>query len=337
LRATLGTEQPIVLALDRGGFDFSVLAQLDRSGLYYVLYVPATVKMPALEQIAPAGDGAGDVIWTHESLAHPSRLVVERDGDKCIPIATNLPTLVDPATVVELLRDARGWQENSIKAARAFAHIDRLVDRGGATYAPDDRSVPNPAHAKQLAAVRSATQAAATVSTMKPIRGKRTPTDIDAQQMLADLRVAARTKTLGEIPARVKRVELEPDAQRAWLKTRNRLLLSPLKHAAENSRRWLLGALGSALSPSDGMHDESTRSRTLLALFRAPGSVRFEHGHVRVTIRLNLPPKEHARLAAAIESLDDRALLFTDGERRVTFRLAPRTMRGDVLPRASEI
>jgi hypothetical protein len=77
LRATLGSEQPIVLALDRGGFDFGVLAQLDRAGLYYVLYVPATVKMPALEEIAPAGDGAGSVMWT---VRMTSRLDRERSS-----------------------------------------------------------------------------------------------------------------------------------------------------------------------------------------------------------------------------------------------------------------
>jgi hypothetical protein len=90
LRATLGSEQPIVLALDRGGFDFGVLAQLDRAGLYYVLYVPATVKMPALEEIAPAGDGAGSVMWTVRMTSRLDRERSSRCSARQAPSASRL-------------------------------------------------------------------------------------------------------------------------------------------------------------------------------------------------------------------------------------------------------
>jgi len=105
------------------------------------------VTLPDLSAIAPAESGVGEADWNHGRLHHPARLIAERDGASLIPIVTNLPTLVDTATVVHELRAHRGAQENSFKAARLFAHIDRLVDRGGASHAPDDRLVHNPARA----------------------------------------------------------------------------------------------------------------------------------------------------------------------------------------------
>src|SRR6266508_6511188 len=112
--------------------------------------------------------------------------------------------------------------------------------------------------------------------------------------------------------------------------TKNRALLAPLKNATENARRWLLDALGAALAPTDHEYDDSARTRTLLALLRAPGSVRFGHDQVMVTLKLNLPPTAHRRLTEALKALDTRMLRFTDGKRSVRFRLAPRTLRRDL-------
>jgi transposase len=330
LRGVLGAERPIVVTFDRGGFDFDVLDALDRDGFHYVGYVPASVTLPDLGAIAPAEDGVGEVAWSHGRLHHRARLIAERDGTALIPVVTNLPTLVDTAIVVEQLRVHRGAQENSFKAARSFVHIDQLVDRGGASRAPDDRLVPNPARAtlkreQQQVAARMAELADETPTSngrsRKDINHDRFWAEVDSRHVESELRTA---------PAKVPRVTIEPDAQRAHLKTRHRLLLQPLKFAADNARRWLLGTLGTALAPSDKSYDLETTARTLLALLRAPGMVRFEDELVTVTIELPLPPTPHARLAAALEALDAHALMFTDGRRRVRFRLAPRPTRADI-------
>ncbi|MDM8008751.1 MAG: hypothetical protein QUV05_21650 [Phycisphaerae bacterium] len=118
-----------------------------------------------------------------------------------------------------------------------------------------------------------------------------------------------------------------PTAKRAWLRTTRRELLVPLRYAADNALRDLVAWLGDGLSPTDTLHDASARARTLLALVRAPGTLRFEDQEVVVTIDLALPPKNHQRLAEALVALDARGLRFTDGERRVRFRLAPRVTR----------
>lgn len=331
LRSMLGTQQPLVFAFDRGGFDFDVLDALDHEApLYYIAYVPASVSLPDLNSIAPSTDGVGEQIWTHPRLHHPSRLLVERDGHVCIPAASNLPMLVDATYTMNLLRSARGWQENGIKAARAFAYIDRLVDRGGATYAPDDRLVRNPAHTLQKAAHQRSLEAVDALAKVRPQRGQRTLAEIEGQELMASLHTAVEEKKLREIPEKVPRIGLDPTAQRAWLKTKNRALLAPLKNATENARRWLLDALGAALAPTDHEYDDSARTRTLLALLRAPGSVQFGHDQVMVTLKLNLPPTAHRRLTEALKALDTRMLRFTDGKRSVRFRLAPRTLRRDL-------
>ncbi|MCB9658388.1 MAG: hypothetical protein R3B40_21275 [Polyangiales bacterium] len=88
--------------------------------------------------------------------------------------------------------------------------------------------------------------------------------------------------------------------------------------------RDLVDRLGDALSSNDREHEASTRARTLMALLQAPGTLRFEKRHVVVTIELPLPPAPHARIAHALESMDELQPRFTDGVRTVRFRLAPR-------------
>lgn len=330
MRSVLGNERPIVVTFDRGGFDFDVLDAITQAGFHYVGYVPASVTLPDLSAIAPAEDGVGEAAWNHGRLHHPARLIAERDGASLIPVVTNLPTLVDTATVVQELRAHRGAQENSFKAARSFAHIDRLVDRGGASRASDDRLVPNPARAALKKEQHQVAVRIRELSDETPASGSRSRKEIHKDRFWTDVESARIERELRAAPAMVPRVTLEPDAQRAHLKTRHRLLLQPLKFAADNARRWLLGTLGTALAPSDKPYDLETTARTLLALVRAPGTVRFEHRHVTVTLELPLPPAPHARLTAALVALDSHALLFADGRRRVRFRLAPRPTRAGI-------
>ena len=330
LRGVLGNERPIVVTFDRGGFDFDILNTLDQAGFHYVGYIPASVTLPDLGTIAPAEDGVGEVAWSHGRLHHRARLIAERDGTSLIPVVTNLPMLVDTATVVQELRVHRGAQENSFKAARSFAHIDRLVDRGGASHVPDDRLIPNPARAALKKEQHQVTVHIAELADETPASSGRSLKDINNARFWAEVDNQRIARELRTAPAKVPRVTIEPDAQRAQLKTRHRLLLQPLKFAADNARRWLLGTLGTALAPSDKPYDLETTARTLLALIRAPGTVRFGDEQVTVTLALPLPPTPHARLAAALVTLDAHALLFADGRRRVRFRLAPRPTRADV-------
>lgn len=303
LRAGLGDTQPIVLCSDRGGFDFEVLDALDREGFYYVMYVPASVKLPELRPIAPPRDGVDETPWSHPRLTHRARLLVQRDDAALIPIATNLPTLVPAEIVHEGLRACRGAQENGFKAARSFAHVDRLVDRGVASVEPDGRKVRNPAYE----VVRADLERAALE-------------DI-SDEALDDL-----VEDLATTPPKIARMLLDPDAQRAVLRTRNRLLLQPLKYATDTARRWLLEALGDALAPSDHADDRDAIARTLLALLKAPGTVRFEADSVHVTLVMPLPPAPHARIDAALRAPQMRRLHTLDG-RRLRFELAPRVTR----------
>ena len=272
LRAGQDEQEHIVVAFDRGGFAFDVLNQLDAEGFGYITYVLAKVKTPELSGVAPSEDGIGEVAWTHDSLSHAARLLVRRDGAHLIPMVTNLVD-VDAAVVVERLRSARAMQENGFKAARAFMAIDALNDRGGATRAPDDRLVPNPERAVVRAQKVEIRERIDALAEERPVRGKRKPSEIAADVLLAELEKVNVDKQLASIPTKVPTHSLDPEAERAWLRVRNRALLLPLKLAADNARRLLLGLLGAALSPSDAVCDESSRTRTLLALIRAPGTL----------------------------------------------------------------
>jgi hypothetical protein len=164
----------------------------------------------------------------------------------------------------------------------------------------------------------------------RPLSSGRSRKDINDDRFFADVDRLRIERQLRTTPTKVQRMTIEPEAERAELRTRNRLLLQPLKLAADNARRWLLATLGGALAPSDKPYDQGATSRTLLALLRAPGTVRFDDELVTVTIVLPLPPTSHARLATALAELDSHGLLFTDGRRRVRFRLAPRPTRADI-------
>ena len=325
VRGVVGDARPLVFSFDRGGFDFAELDAMHRDGFFYIGYVPASVTLPDLVSIAPEKDGVGEVSWEHPRLHHPARLLVERDGESLVPVVTNLPTLVDTEEAMLGLRDRRGAQENSFKAARAFAHIDHLVDRGGASYAPDDRLIPNPAR-KALKEAREELRDRKS-ALMNESLGERSRHEINNDLFWNEVDALGVERELRRAPAKVPRVSVDPDAQRAALKTKNRLLLQPLKLAADNARRWLLGTLGASLAPSDHPDDQDALSRSLLALLQAPGAVCFEDDRVVVTIELPLPPTPHARLAASLEALDRQSLRFSDGERRVQFRLAPRPTR----------
>jgi hypothetical protein len=194
-------------------------------------------------------------------------------------------------------------------------------------YAPDDRLVDNPAYAAQKARAAQAKASYDAACAERPERGERTPTEVRGNEVLRGLHAAVEEKKLAQLPKRVERRELDREAQRATLKSTGRALLAPLKNTADNARRWLLATLGAALAPSAQEHDEHTSPRTLLALLRAPGTVRLEANCAEGTLTLPLPPQPRRRLADALVALDALGLRFADGARTVRFRLAPRPTR----------
>lgn len=323
-----GIERPIVLAFDRGGFDFDVLGAMDAAGYFYLAWVPSRVKMPDLATIAPSGDGIAEAAWVHPRLDHRSRLLVERDGEALLPATTNLPTLVDAAEAMRLLRAARGMEENGIKAAKAFVPIDHLDDRGAVAHRPDDRPAHNPARHKLEKLAQELVDAEADLRRERAVRGERSRSEIGLDAVVNEVQQRVVRKQIRTTPVKVPRVSVEPDAVRAELDQRNRALLLPLKNATENARRWLLAELGAALAPSDHEWDQDTRARTLTALLRAPGRMRFQRDVVEVEIDLQLPPMPHARLAARLVALDGR-MRFEDG-RTLRVRMAPRPRGSDV-------
>lgn len=337
LRHVHGPDAPIVLGFDRGGFCFETLRALDEQGFGYLAWVPANAKTPPLAQVAPREDGVGAVPWKHDKLGHAARLIVQRDGDALLPAVTNLGPEVEPAEALRQLRLVRGVEENAIKSARASVHIDQLVDRGIARQEPDGRLVPNPERKELRRRKKQLEQRLAALDEHEQLTGRRDRA-IEERRFIAELEEAVVNVHLSKTPAQLPRTALEPDAVRAWLRTKNRSLLVPLKLAADNARRWLLATLDSALAPTDNDYDATAKPRTLAALLRAPGTVRFGDDRVIVTLELPLPPTAHARLTQALRTLDESDLCFPDKvgpdrpqPRRVVFRLAPRPTR-DSLP-----
>lgn len=321
-------DRPVVLAFDRGGFDFDVLSAMATEGFWFLAWVPSTVTLPDLGTIAPVEDGIGEVPWNHQSCTHPTRLIVERDGKALLPAATNLPPWIDAVEAMRLLRSARGMEENGIKAAKAFVPIDHLDDRGAEHHRPDDRPARNPARVKLQTFSRELKEAEMSLRRehFKPKERTRPEVRLDIDVNVLQQRAVA--GQIRETPEKVPRMTIKPEAVRAELDVSNRALLLPLKNATENARRWLLAELGGKLAPSDHEWDQDTRARTLAALVRAPGRMRFGKDLVEVELDLQLPPMPHARLAEALCALDGR-LRFEDG-RALRARLAPRP-RGSVV------
>lgn len=331
LRAELGEDEDIVLGFDRGGWCFETFNELNEEGFGYVAWMPSSVKTPKLSTIAPTDDGVAQQPFEHKSLDkdHRARLLVERDGDALVPAMTNLGDEVSAAEALEMLRSVRGMQENDIKAARSFAHIDRLVDRGNPTRRGDDRLVDNPDRVALKKKRRKIRDRREELDRRQPI-SRKDKAACGGESLLAELEEALLNHQMSQVPKEVERQQLDPTAERAWLKTKNRALLQPLKYLLANARRWLLSGLGWSLAPSDHDWDQSALNRTLESLIRAPGVIVFGPQKVEVFLDLPLPPQPHKRLSRGLEELSDLNLLFSDGQRRVVFRLQPRPKRSSL-------
>ena len=324
---TTGTsDRPTVLAFDRGGFSFDVLNSLAAEGFWYLAWIPSTVRLPALDEVAPREDGIGEHVWEHPSLTHSSRLLATRDGDALVPATSNLPPWIDATAAMELLRGARGMQENAIKSARAFAHIDRLSDRGVASMGPDARLVENPERARLLKLRKELFERGYELIEERGRRERRSLREITLDEMVIGLHVTVVDEQLAETPREVPRHAVDPEAKRATLKVRHRQLVLPLKNYLENARRWLAAALGASLSPSSHAWDQDARMRTLTALLRSPGTMRFHEDRIDVELDFALAPTAHHRLGRGLVGLDELGLTASDG-RAVRFRLAPRPAR----------
>jgi len=325
-RTAQGHERPTVLAFDRGGFSFDVLNTLAAESFWYIAWVPSSVKLPALAQVAPREDGVAEAAWTHPSLTHASRLLVTRDGDVLVPATSNLPPWIDATAAMALLRGARGMQENAIKSARAFAHIDRLSDRGVEMNLPDNRMVTNPERSRLLALRDDLYARGAALAAERGRRERRALREITLDEMVTGLHLTVVEEQLGETARVVPRQTVDPEARRAMLKVRHRQLVLPLKNHLENGRRWLAAALGASLCPSAHTWDQDTRFRTLTALLRAPGTLRCHRDRIDVELVLPLAPTAHARLSRGLQGLDELDLRASDG-RSLRIRLAPRPVR----------
>jgi transposase len=325
-QVTGASDRPTVLAFDRGGFSFDVLNSLAAEGFWYIAWIPSTVKLPALEQVAPREDGVGEAEWQHPSLTHASRLLATRDGDALLPATSNLPPWIDATNAMTLLRGARGMQENAIKSARAFAHIDRLSDRGVSSIGPDTRPVENPERTRLLKLRKELFDRGYELLAERGLRERRSLREITLDQMVNGLHLTVVGEQLEETPREVARHEVDPEAKRATLKVRHRQLVLPLKNHLENARRWLVAALGASLSPSSHAWDQDARMRTLTALLRSPGTMRFHKDRIDVELDLPLAPTPHLRMSRGLAGLDELGLRASDG-RAVRFRLAPRPTR----------
>ena len=244
---------------------------------------------------------------------------------------TRVYEILDAESAVRLLRKLRGVEENSIKAARKAVHVDSLVDRGISHDAPDDRMVKNP---KRKVLQKKARGLERTISSFD-VLPESALTPYPEALMLAELQSMTTKLELREQPSKLPRIALDPDARRAWLKTRNRGLLQALKYAADNSRRWLLLRLGRSLAPTDHDYDATALPRTLDALLKSPGHVRFEPQRLVVTFDIQFPPTAHARLDEALRALSGLRMPLHDDHRVLSFRLAPRPTR-QTLPHVTQ-
>jgi hypothetical protein len=245
LRSELGSEEAIVLGFDRGGFCFEVLENLNHENFGYVGWVPASATLPDLSKIAPANDGVGEQLWAHPKMSakHKARLLVQRDGEVLVPAVTNLPGDIPADEALKMLRRVRGWQENDIKATRAFAHIDRLVDSGGARRAREDRPVNSPERRELSKKRKDVCERFDELERHQP-SSEEDFARWQGQRLMAELEQDVYKHRLKNVPAKVPCYELDPNAERGWLETRNRSLLHPLKYVLANGRRWLLAVLG---------------------------------------------------------------------------------------------
>lgn len=328
---------PIFLIFDRGGWSPDLFAWLVENDVDFACYLKGAFD--------PLPDSEFRRKWwffegrryTYE-LAETTltlgeytyRVIVKRDGPgaKQIPIITSLDK-ANPAKIVHLVK-LRWRQENGLKDLVHQSFIDGIVEYGGDEQ-PDPTKILHPEREKlkvQLADLRQqriALQAMLGEAVMDNPESKQ-PTVrgfkiAHSQQRKKIARLLEQEqeleKAIAQLPARIRRCDLDPSKMRVALRTERRTMVNTLKLSVDNAERWL------ARKFLTHFKDLDEYRIVLRSLLRQPGELQYDTATGRLVTRIHPPdsPKVREALRGLLEDLNSESPRTLDGRWGLSFEM----------------
>jgi transposase len=329
---------PIFLIFDRGGWSPDLFAWLVENDVDFACYVKGHFDpLPDSEFRRKWWFFEGqrhtyDLAETTLTLGeYTYRVIVKRDGGpggKQIAIITSLDK-ANPAKIVHLVK-LRWRQENGLKDLVHNTFIDGIVEYGG-DEEPDPTKILHPEREKlkvQLADLRqqrTALQAGLGEAVMENQESKR-PTvrgfkiaHSEQRKKIARLLEQEQQleKAISQLPARIRRCDLDPSKIRVALRTERRTMVNTLKLSVDNAERWLARKFQTHLKDLDEYRS------VLRSLLRQPGELQYDSATSRLLAKIHPPdsPKVREALRGLLQDLNSDSPRTLDGRWLLHFEL----------------
>ena len=296
LRRVTG-DAKIMLGFDRGGSYAQVFAHCRAHGVDWITYrrgkLADTTAVPRRYWRVDTTGRAEAVTLADEMTTikdyGPARQLTLFEHDQPVLQVLTSDLAAPPAALLAWLR-CRRRIENAFKYLTAHHGIDWLCHYGADTE-PDTALIDNPARKQARTALTRAetTMADAQRALTRLLRSDRPVAEINAAipgtQTAIDTAEAALTNAKGRlktIPAKIPANQLDPNAQRAILRTRRRSLQMVLRLLAFNAEQWLADRLNTYLADNDEYR------ATLRHLLHLGGHITYTTK--TITVALDPPP-----------------------------------------------
>jgi hypothetical protein len=346
LRAVLGPTAKIMLGFDRGGAYAAVFTACRTAGADWITYrrapLPPPRALPLLHTTIPAHSDGTPRVWVYadepvtiDGYGTARQITLYEHGAVALQVLTS-DTASCPIALLAMLK-ARWRIENAFKYAAEHHGIDALADYIAAVEV-NTRKVDNPARKQANTTVKArqgeladaetalarlltdrgtATTAAATAVLNRTLTAAHATIE-NARKALA----AARTAR-DKIPAKLPANQIDPDAQRALLRTTRRGLQMVLRLLAYNGEHWLAGHLNAYLRD----HDEY-RAITRQTILRGLAGV-ITYTPDQITVALHAPdsPKTARALTLLLQEINNTPPRLPGDPRPITYTLTTKPSR----------
>jgi len=335
LRAVVGPTAKIMLGFDRGGAYASVFTACLAAGADWITYrrapLPPAKGLPlAVTTIAPDRDGRSRV-WVYadepvdlDGYGTARQITLYEHGQTVLQVLTS-DTTTCPIALLAMLR-ARWRIENAFKYAAAHHGIDTLTDYI-ADIEANTRLIDNPARRQANTQVKARkAELADAERALAQLLGDRTLTTTTLNRRLgpahAKIEKAKKALTTAETardthPAKLPANAIDPDAQRALLRTTRRTLQMVLRLLAYNGEHWLATHLNAYLRDDDE-HRAITRETILRGL---SGSITYTTDNITVDLQAPDSPRITRALALLLQEINNTPPRIPGDPRPITYTL----------------
>jgi len=329
LRRVTG-DAKIMLGFDRGGSYAQVFAHCRAHGVDWITYrrgkLADTTAVPRRYWRVDTTGRAEAVTLADEMTTikdyGPARQLTLFEHDQPVLQVLTSDLAAPPAALLAWLR-CRWRIENAFKYLTAHHGIDWLCHYGADTE-PDTALIDNPARKQARTALTRAetTMADAQRALTRLLRSDRPVAEINAAipgtQTAIDTAEAALTNAKGRlktIPAKIPANQLDPNAQRAILRTRRRSLQMVLRLLAFNAEQWLADRLNTYLADNDEYR------ATLRHLLHLGGRITYTPKSITVALDPPPTPKITRALRLLLDELNATPPRIPGDNRPLTYKI----------------